>query len=269
MGDHSSPSLHRGGRMASQMLAGLTNAQSLQAEYPPATKHFLLIGFLGMFIGSVVFCFLSFKKQQNKMQETIMFLATAISAGCYYCMWSGFGVSKKLDSAGNTRMVFFAHFVDRFFSMPLVIYSLCQVANAEFGEIVFLLGLDMLMVACAAIGATQLHPWKWIWWTFGVIILIVLGVQLWMVYVKAKEANSPSSTGPLVLTLITIVTAFVYPTVWVLGEEGLEAFDINVETGFTVMADLVGKIVFGLYLLFAVLGAEEEDAEGAEKTSLV
>merc|ERR1711966_37927 len=145
MGDHSSPSLHRGGRMASQMLAGLTNAQSLQAEYPPATKHFLLIGFLGMFIGSVVFCFLSFKKQQNKMQETIMFLATAISAGCYYCMWSGFGVSKKLDSAGNTRMVFFAHFVDRFFSMPLVIYSLCQVANAEFGEIVFLLGLDMLM----------------------------------------------------------------------------------------------------------------------------
>ena len=54
--------------MASQMLAGLTNAQSLQAEYPPATKHFLLIGFLGMFIGSVVFCFLSFKKKENKMQ---------------------------------------------------------------------------------------------------------------------------------------------------------------------------------------------------------
>merc|ERR1711966_390698 len=233
MGDHSSPSLHRGGRMASQMLAGLTNAQSLQAEYPPATKHFLLIGFLGMFIGSVVFCFLSFKKQQNKMQETIMFLATAISAGCYYCMWSGFGVSKKLDSAGNTRMVFFAHFVDRFFSMPLVIYSLCQVANAEFGEIVFL-----------------------------------LAVQLWMVLVKAKEANSPLADGVQLLTIITIVSAFVYPTIWVLGEEGLEAFDINVETGMTVLTDLVAKVVFGLYLLFAVLG-DGDDEEGAEKTSLV
>ena len=43
-------------------------------------------------------------------QETIMFLATVISAGCYYCMWSGFGVNKKLDSEGNTRMVFFGHF---------------------------------------------------------------------------------------------------------------------------------------------------------------
>merc|ERR1711966_533883 len=268
MGDHSSPSLHRGGRMASQMLAGLTNAQSLQAEYPPATKHFLLIGFLGMFIGSVVFCFLSFKKQQNKMQETIMFLATAISAGCYYCMWSGFGVSKKLDSAGNTRMVFFAHFVDRFFSMPLVIYSLCQVANAEFGEIVFLLGLDMLMVACSAIGATQLHPWKWIWWTFGCALLLGAAVQLWMVLVKAKEANSPLADGVQLLTIITIVSAFVYPTIWVLGEEGLEAFDINVETGLTVLTDLVAKVVFGLYLLFAVLG-DGDDEEGAEKTSLV
>jgi len=35
-------------------------------------------------------------------------------------------------------------------------------------------------------------------WTFGCILLITLSVQLWMVYVKAKEANSPSSTGLLV-----------------------------------------------------------------------
>jgi bacteriorhodopsin len=99
-------------------------------------------------------------------------------------------VNKKLDSAGNThefakvnsivavyskytrpltlricnrRMVFFGHFVDRIFSMPLILYSLCMVANAEMGEIVLLLGLDLLMVGCTAIGATQLHPWKWIW----------------------------------------------------------------------------------------------------------
>jgi len=52
--------------------------------------------------------------------------------------------------------------------------------------------------------------------------------------------------GGQILTLITIVTGFVYPTVWVLGEEGLEAFDINVETGVTVMADLMSK-VWALY----------------------
>ena len=35
-------------------------------------------------------------------------------------------------------------------------------------------------------------------WTFGVVILIVLSIQLWIVYTKAKEANSPSASGILV-----------------------------------------------------------------------
>ena len=39
-------------------------------------------------------------------------------------------------------------------------------------------------------------------WTFGCVLLVVLAVQLWMVYVKAKEANSPSSTGILVCVIV-------------------------------------------------------------------
>jgi hypothetical protein len=60
--------------------------------------------------------------------------------------------------------------------------------------------------------------------------------------------------GWQVLTLITIITGFVYPTVWVLGEEGLEAFDINVETGVTVMSDLVGKVRALVWGVFVGLG---------------
>ena len=50
-------------------------------------------------------------------------------------------------------------------------------------------------------------------------------------------ARRLSAVPGQILTLITIATCFVYPTVWVLGEEGLQAFDINVETGVIVMAD--------------------------------
>ena len=35
-------------------------------------------------------------------------------------------------------------------------------------------------------------------WTVGVALLLILAVQLWMVYTKAKEANSPSAAGILV-----------------------------------------------------------------------
>ena len=34
------------------------------------------------------------------------------------------------------------------------------------------------------------------------------------------------------------------------------------QSGLYVLVDLVSKIVFGLYLLFAVLGSEEQDSEG-------
>ena len=88
--------------MASQMLAGLTNAQSLQAEYPPATKHFLLIGFLGMFIGSVVFCFLSFKKQQNKMQVRACTCARMPPCACAHGFFAGSGACiSRLEGQGQ------------------------------------------------------------------------------------------------------------------------------------------------------------------------
>ena len=43
----------------------------LYVRFCMQTKHFLLIGFLGMFIGAIVFCFLSFKKRENKMQVRV------------------------------------------------------------------------------------------------------------------------------------------------------------------------------------------------------
>jgi bacteriorhodopsin len=62
-------------------------------------------------------------------------------------------------------------------------------------------------------------------------------VRAWSV-----TARRLSAVPGQILTLITIATCFVYPTVWVLGEEGLQAFDINVETGVIVMADLMAKV---------------------------
>ena len=49
---------------------------------------------------------------------------------------------------------------------------------------------------------------------------------------------------------------------------------VRMRTAFTevhteVARLVVLQVVFGLYLLFSVLGSEDEDAEGAEKTSLV
>ena len=50
--------------------------------------------------------------------------------------------------------------------------------------------------------------------------------------------------------------------------QGLASISLDMEVGFICLADLVAKIGFGIYLLMAVLPADEE-GENAEKTSLV
>ncbi len=55
----------------SSILAGIDfandNALSFQSEYTEAMKHFLLIGFLGMFVGAIVFVLMSFQRNSKML----------------------------------------------------------------------------------------------------------------------------------------------------------------------------------------------------------
>lgn len=250
-------------------MSGYTNTASMQGEYEAATKHFLLIGFLAMLIGSIVFGSFVIKKTDNKMQEVLMFLVATISAASYYLMWSGYGVYKKTGSDGEERVVFVAELAQRMITEPLLIYSFALVTNAESGDVVLAMGTAALMSFASEIGSAQLHPYKWAWWTLGVVLWIVLALQMYGLFVRAKEAGASLVAEIRILLLLLLLPFCAFPVLWVLGEEGLEVFPISYEVGFGCIADIVCKIVYGLYLLLSVLPREEQELEGAEKTSLV
>jgi hypothetical protein len=65
------------------------------------TKHFLLIGFLGMFIGSIVFCFLSFKKKENKMQVRLKRATVRHALGAQSEVQMPWALPSVLPSAGG------------------------------------------------------------------------------------------------------------------------------------------------------------------------
>jgi len=65
------------------------------------TKHFLLIGFLGMFIGSIVFCFLSFKKKENKMQVRLKCATVRHALGAQSAVQMPWALPSVLPSAGG------------------------------------------------------------------------------------------------------------------------------------------------------------------------
>jgi hypothetical protein len=76
-----------------------------QAEYTTSTRHFLLIGFLAMFVGSVVFCYLSMRKKSQSIKETVTFVIAAVAAGAYYSMWSGCVACNHIHSGNHTQKI--------------------------------------------------------------------------------------------------------------------------------------------------------------------
>uniref|UniRef100_A0A6T8IZ18 Rhodopsin n=1 Tax=Hemiselmis andersenii TaxID=464988 RepID=A0A6T8IZ18_HEMAN len=247
---------------------GLTDVPSIQAEYPTSTRHFLLIGFLGMFVGSIVFCYLAMKKKGNNITQTVTFIIASVAAGAYYSMWSGYGVTKKVEAEGPQRFIFWGRYVDWLITTPLLLYDIAVVVDAELGEIVMLLGVDVLMIVSGYIGASVLHPYKWAWWTLGMFFFGIVMYMFVGFYSKCRETKPDVADKYKILLALTIVSWCVYPIMWVIGSEGLAAVSLDIEVGFICLADLVAKVGFGLYLLFAVLPTEEE-GEAAEKTSLV
>ena len=64
-------------------------------DYPNSVRHFLLIGFLGMFIGSIVFFYMGISRKVNTISHVLTFFMAAVASCSYYAMWAGLGVEYK------------------------------------------------------------------------------------------------------------------------------------------------------------------------------
>merc|ERR1712205_267137 len=53
-------------------------------DYPNSVRHFLLIGFLGMFIGAIVFFYMGISRKVNTVMHVLTFFVAAVSACAYY-----------------------------------------------------------------------------------------------------------------------------------------------------------------------------------------
>ena len=94
-------------------------------DYPNSVRHFLLIGFLGMFIGAIVFFYMGISRKVNTVMHVLTFFIAAVSACAYYAEWAGLGVEYKTTDT-TPRVIFWAHYLDwvvtgpvRYCSLPL------------------------------------------------------------------------------------------------------------------------------------------------------
>jgi hypothetical protein len=89
------------GALRSDRACEMAHTQGRWLAMSEQTKHFLLIGFLGMFIGSIVFCFLSFKKKENKMQVRLKCATVRHALGAQSAVQMPWALPSVLPSAGG------------------------------------------------------------------------------------------------------------------------------------------------------------------------
>ena len=90
-----------------------------------------------------------------------LWMACAIAALAYYAMYAGVGVQYKTTDV-TPRVIFWARYVDRFITTPLLLCALAAFAKAEFPVLVSLIGADMIMMSCLALGAFVAGPDKFV-----------------------------------------------------------------------------------------------------------
>jgi len=223
-------------------------------DYPNSVRHFLLIGFLGMFIGAIVFFYMGISRKVNTITHVLTFFIAAVAACAYYAMWAGLGVEYKTTDT-TPRVIFWARYLDWIVTTPLILVDLALLSRADTPTIISLVGNDVLMVICGLIGALTVAPYKYMWWVAGLIFFIIVIIQLLQRLNNAEGYGGEALKG---LSWLTIICWIVYPIVWIVGSEGTGALGLSQEVGIITITDLIAKIGFGFYLLANV---DSPDAE--------
>jgi len=238
--------------------AAATPAITFPDDYPNSVRHFLLIGFLGNIISAGVFFFLSTAKEHKSVIGSFTWMCCAVAALAYYAMWAGVGVQYKTTDV-TPRVIFWARYVDRFVTTPLLLCALSAFAKAEFPVLISLLGADMIMMSCLALGAFVYGPDKYFWWVGAMILFVLMVSQLLTMLAKIEDEKRKEVMRTLVW--LTIICWVAYIVLWLLGSEGTAALGLSQEVGLTTIVDLVSKA--GV-LFFLVANMDESDEAGKE-----
>ena len=214
----------------------------------------LLVGTIGMALGTVVFIAMGAGEKDEKMQEfyIVTIFIAAIAAVSYFSMWSGYGLI-EVTVGGETLDIYWARYADWLFTTPLLLLDLALLAGANRNTISTLIGLDVGMILTGLAGAlaTEGAAFRIVWWGISCGFFVVL-LYFLVGSLSQKAASKSGDVAALFSTLrnLVIVLWTAYPIVWIIGTEGtIGLIGLGVETAAFMVLDLSAKVGFGFILL--------------------
>jgi len=221
-------------------------------EPSDAVQIWLWIGTIGMALGALAFLFMAARERPgHRWFQTITFFIVGIAAIAYLAMALKQGYFPILREGQDMAEPFYwARYVDWFFTTPLLLLDLALLAGATKEAIVWLLGLDVMMIATGFFAGITASDIRYVWFIASALVFVWLLWVLLSEVVKAANQRAPEVKAKFIqLAVLLAIVWTIYPILWLLGTEGFNVIGITGEVATFTIIDLIAKVGFGFLLL--------------------
>ncbi|EXJ95584.1 hypothetical protein A1O1_00706 [Capronia coronata CBS 617.96] len=153
--------------------------------------------------------------------------------------------------SGRNRQIFYVRYIDWFVTTPLLLLDLLLTAGMPWPTILWVIGLDEIMIVTGLVGALVRSRYKWGFYAFGCAAMFYIFYEL--AFVARRHAAALGADVHRAFTLcgvLTLVVWLCYPIAWGVSEGG-NVIAPDSEGIFYGILDLLAKPVFSLALIYS------------------
>ena len=207
------------------------------------------IGFIIMSLSSVAIYAVGSKLPPTRHHTYFHATVPFIAATAYLAMAFGIGDVLKLDGT----VTFMARYADWTFTTPILLAGLVLTALHErkeaSGFLVAIIALDVLMIVTGLISSLAILPFvKLVWFLWSTAAFLGVLYILWVPLraISRREGGPMDTAYAKNLSALSIVW-ILYPVVFAVGPEGVQALSSNATAWAILVLDVVAKVVYAFF----------------------
>jgi len=150
------------------------------------------------------------------------------------------------------REEFYVRYIDWFFTMPLIVLVLCQIANIDMFDTYCAMGATAIMVF-SFMSSTLAVPLavKWSWLAIAAISFVPVAYSVLSPFRRRAELIHPATSSLYQRVSLLIITSWILLfLVWMVSE-GLNVVSVNISVILYGLIDMTTKGIFGFYVLMS------------------
>ena len=241
------------------------------------TQTWLWFDTIVMLIGGLLILAIGKQRNSGEQAHTIYHGIVPIIAACsYLAMAVGQGsllLHQGAADTGNTRLFYYARYVDWTFTTPLLLLSLAYTAMhsglRRGGMVTGLLLADVMMILTSFFfGASEVAWIKWTWFLVSCVAFLGVFYVMWgpMLRENATESAQARADYRRNAAMLSVLW-LAYPVILAVSTDGLGMIGTTASVAAIAVIDLVSKVVYGLLTVVSTTKLVTDELAGQTTTA--